>query len=109
MSYDVSIGDFSGNYTSNVSGLWYDHMPEGLRGLNGKTGKKAAEIIGEGFDAIHRTMLKTWRDGVVGEPEFCAKYDAKNGWGSTVGALVFLAQIMAACQRYPRRKLRVWA
>lgn len=109
MSYDVSIGDFSGNYTSNVSGLWYDHMPEGLRGLDGKTGRQAVAVIGDAFDRIHRTIIDLRDDGAVGEPRFCAKYDAKNGWGSTIGALVFLAQIMVACQRHPRHKLRVWA
>lgn len=119
MSYDISIGEESFNYTSNVSAMFYDHIPQedsrgGLHELHGKTGKQAAEIMGRAFDAMHRTKLDLWRDNlkgeaVVGEPEFCAKYDAPNGWGSTVGGLIFAGRIMAACQRNPRKKVSVWA
>lgn len=119
MSYDVSIGDKSFNYTSNVAALFYDHIPAetsrgGLHELHGKTGKQAVEILGQAWDRIHSTKLDLWRDNlkgvaVVGEPEFCAKYDAPNGWGSTVGAMIFLGQVMAACARNPRKKVSVWA
>lgn len=120
MSYDVSIGDASLNYTSNVAALFYDHIPAsesrgGLHELHGKTGKQAVAILDEAWSRIHNTMLDLWRsnlangDPVVGEPEFCAKYDAPNGWGSAVGALVFFGQLTAACATNPRKKVRVWA
>lgn len=114
MSYDVSIGSESFNYTSNVSRLWYDHIPDtgkggGLRELEGLTGKQAAAILADAFDAMHRTRLKFWREATVGDPDFCALYDAKNGWGSAIGALIFTAQIMAACHANPRKKVGVWA
>ena len=120
MSYDVSIGDFSGNYTSNVSALFYDHIPEqegsfgGLRALDGKTGKQAVAILNEAWSRIHNTKINTWRnnlkgEAVVGEPEMCAKYDAPNGWGSMVGALIFLGQITVACASNPSKKVSVSA
>lgn len=115
MSYDVSIGDVSLNYTSNVAALFYDHIPatEGNRGglheLDGKTGKQAVSILAEAWERIDRTKHNLWRGEVVGEPEFCARYDAPNGWGSTVGALIFFAQITTACAANPRKLVSVCA
>ncbi len=107
MSYDVSIGSFDGNYTWNVSALFYDHIPDGLNALDGLTGKQAVELLTVAFSRIHATKMAMWKTQSVGEPEFCAKYDAPNGWGSTVGALIFLAQILSACAANPRKKVRV--
>lgn len=114
MSYDVFIGDASFNFTSNVGQLFYDHIPAdrsrgGLHELHGITGKQAVPILAEAFERMNGTRHKLWREHAVGEPEFCAKYDAKNGWGSTVGALIFLAQILAACAQNPRKKVRLSA
>lgn len=36
-------------------------------------------------------------------------YDAPNGWGTAMGAVLFLAQIMAACMNYPDEKIYVSA
>jgi hypothetical protein len=112
MSYDVHIGSFEGNYTYNVSALFYDHIPAersrgGLNELDGLTGRQAVTVLSEAFSRIHATKLSTWKTEAVGEPEFCAKYDPPSGWGSTVGALIFLAQILAACAENPRCKVRV--
>lgn len=108
MSYDVSIGDEWFNYTSNVAKLFYDHIPaqeEGCRGglhaLHGKTGKQAAAILRDGYAAISRSYGSN--------PHFGSKYDAPNGWGSTLGALIFLGQILAACAAHPRKKVEVCA
>ena len=115
MSYDVSIGGEVFNYTSNVAPLFYDHILAsedsigGLHELSGKTGKQGADILRDAFVRIHRTKLDLWKQDEVGEPAFCAKYDPPNGWGSTVGALIFLAQIMAACADNPRGRIRVSA
>ncbi len=107
MSYDVSIGDFSQNYTSNVARLFYDHIPQqrsrgGLHELHGLTGSQAARVIVQAFERIHSTHLRDYRD-------FCSNYDPENGWGCTVGALIFLANIMGACVENPRKKVSVWA
>ena len=114
MSYDVSIGNESFNYTSNVGPLFYDHIPAmdsrgGLHELDGKTGKQALDIIRSAFDRIQNTRHQLWRGDATGDPELCAKYDAPNGWGSTVGALIFLAQIMSACAANPRKRVRLSA
>lgn len=112
MSYDISIGGESFNYTYNVSKLFYDHIADngqggGLRELDGKTGKACGDIISVAFEEIQRTYLNDWSEKHVGEPVFCARYDSKNGWGSTVGALIFLSKIMAACYQNPRKRLRL--
>jgi hypothetical protein len=114
MSYDVTIGGEDFNYTFNVSKLFYDHIPAnrnrgGLHELHGLTGKQAALIIADAFAAMDRTYIADWSADVDGEPKFCARYDSANGWGSTVGAMLFLANIMGACLRHPRRKVGIWA
>lgn len=114
MSYDVDIGKESFNYTSNVAALFYDHIPAqdsrgGLHELHGKTGRQAADILASAFDRIHQTTRDLWKNHDVGDPEFCAKYDAPNGWGSAVGGLIFLARIMAACADNPRARVHLSA
>lgn len=112
MSYDVSIGDADFNCTYNVSKLFYDHIPQvrdrgGLSEVHGLSGKQAASILGDAFERIHGTYLTAWRNGEVGAATFRAKYDPPNGWGSTVGGLIFLARLMAACTDNPRKKVEV--
>lgn len=107
MSYDVDIGPDSFNYTYNVAPLFHKHINGGLQSLSGMTGKQAFAVLRTAFDSIDREALVLWSEGKVGEPEFCARYDAPNGWGSTVGALMFLARIMGACAANPRCKVRV--
>jgi hypothetical protein len=113
MSYDVSVGShYSSNYTYNVSQFFSDHIVDtgagyGLRSLDGRTGKDAFYVLRDAFERIERTYLTAWRSGVQGAPDFCAKYDPPNGWGSTVGATIFLSNLMAACAAHPRAKVHV--
>lgn len=109
MSYDVSIGDEDFNVTYNISKLFYDHIPggEGLRSLDGKTGRQAVDVLTSTFEALERTRHRYWKLDAIGEPAFCRAYDAPNGWGSTVGGIVFLGQLLAACANNPRKKVRV--
>lgn len=119
MSYDIHVGPISLNYTSNGSALFYDHMPPvdehpihmrgGLWTLQGLTGAEAALLIADAFARIELTRIKLWEIDAVGEPEFCKLYDSPNGWGSTVGALLFLARIQGACVRYPTDVVEVCA
>lgn len=100
MSYDVSIGGFEANYTSNVSKMWYDSISDtgaggGLRELNGRTGEEAHRILSFAFDRLNKMHP--------------FNYDAPNGWGSTEGGLIFMARIMAACAKYPNERVSVWA
>lgn len=113
MGYDVSIGSFSSGYTYNVSALFHKHITSilhedtGLRMLHGMTGKKAFMHLSAAFERIEAEYLSVWKSGDVGASNFRKLYDPDNGWGSTVGALLFLARLMAACAENPRRILTV--
>lgn len=116
MSYDISIGQFERNYTSNGSALWHDHYkggecvdengvvgqePSGLEALDGKTGREAGEIILQMLQAINDTRVRLGNDREKGEPAMSEKYDAPNGWGSVIGQLIFIGEVAAACAMYP--------
>jgi hypothetical protein len=112
MSYDVYIGDADLNMTSNIGKLLYDHIPDtgkggGIRELQGLTGRQASIVLASAFERVEQTRLRLWEDGRVGEPQFCSRYDATNGWGSAIGGLVFMARIMGACVENPRKKVSV--
>lgn len=112
MSYDVTIGDYHSNYTHNSLGkLCYTHLDKenGLRGLHGKTGREASEMLESFWECIYREKIHLWQNGVSGEPKLQEKYDSPNGWGSLVGALIFMGKLTAACRNYPRRKVSVYA
>ena len=97
MSYDVRIGDFSANYTSNVRRMFHNHIRHndktGVQALDGLTGRKAGVILAHAIEAIHDESCQ--RDGL-------SHYDSPNGWGNATGAVLFLARILGACLRYPR-------
>jgi hypothetical protein len=112
MSYDVDVAGVNYNYTYNVSAVFYDHIPAirnkgGLDEINGLIGRQALLVLSDAFDRLHKTKMLFWSRVDIGEPEFCAKYDADNGWGSLVGAMIFLGQIMGACARNPMCKVVV--
>jgi hypothetical protein len=115
MSYDIDIGDRDFNVTFNIAPLFYDHIPGedggrgGLHALHDKTGKQALGILTDAMERIDKTSMRDWELDAVGEPKFCARYDAKNGWGSTVNGLIFLARLTAACANNPRCKVKVRA
>lgn len=114
MSADIYIAGQNFNCTYNVTKIFYDHMPPdnsergGLDELVGLTGKRAGDLLSDFFNRVSRSVLRDWRRDDVGEPVFCARYDAPNGWGSTVGALIFAATLMAACYQNPRHKVTAW-
>lgn len=111
MSYDVAIGDWGMNMTSNIAPVFNDHLhgPEGWSGLhsiNGLKGEEALPYLATAWRALNRTRC-SFGGGSVGEPEMCAKYDSPNGWGSLVGALIFLGQLTTACGMYPEERIYV--
>lgn len=121
MSTNIYIGDKCFNMTWNVSQFFYDHIPAvesedpreaagGWHAFHGKTGTQAIEIINEAYERIEHTRNSfSYADGarMVGERDFCEKYDPPNGWGSTVHALVFLGKFAVACAMNPSSTVRV--
>lgn len=127
MSYDVIINDdISFNYTSNMSKIFHDHIEgeggrTGLQALDGKTGAEAAQMLGDAFTALDRTHddlasdeKVSWKDAAgqkrvetSGDVAMRDKYDAPNGWGTTLSAVIFMGRVMAACTEYPEEIIRV--
>lgn len=113
MSYDVSVGKFSANYTSNVwrmnytSNVWrmfHNHIRHGdktgVQALDGLAGRAAGVILAHAIEAIHAESCSYESPGL-------SHYDRPNGWGDATGAVLFLARILGACHRYPRSIVRV--
>lgn len=103
MSYDIDINGESFNYTSNVSPLFYKHMPGGIRRLDGLRGRSAAKEIKMFLASVNFEREK------IGQSGMREKYDADNGWGTFVGAMTFMLNVMEACERHPRHKVWVSA
>lgn len=112
MSYDVSIGNWDGNYTHNSLGpLCYKHLckDKGLKSLDGKTGSECREILASFWESVHCERLNSWARDDVGETSMREIYDNPNGWGSLIGALIFMGEVTSACAMNPRNKVRVYA
>jgi len=112
MSYDISIGGWDKNYTHNSLGpLCYAHLDEdvGLRALDGMTGAEALQMLADFWEGVSSERHRMYVERSIGDPLFCAKYDAPNGWGSLVGALTFMGALTAACAQYPSKKIHVCA
>lgn len=104
MSYDIYIADKEFNITWNLSPFFYAHFPEneGILYLGGMAGSEAALTLSKALDSIERE-----RRFLGGDKPLCEKYDNPNGNGSTMGALLLLARLLAACAIYPRHTLTV--
>jgi hypothetical protein len=127
MSYDVSVGDASFNYTFNLANFFADFMPErdegegkggredrfdGLWALDGLTGKQAVEKLEDFFVNVDRGVSRLYRAPNYGSgpayEELGRKYDPDNGWGCVGSAMVFLGRLMGACARNPKARVRVF-
>ena len=64
----------------------------------------AVALLGEAFSRIDDACFGNGRDHA-----FFSQYDAANGWGSAYGGLLFMARIMTACAKNPRKKVHVYA
>jgi len=113
MSYDITIGDFDVNYTSNVGAVFHDHIKEGeitgLQALHGMYGFQASRVLYRAWSNLNATRHALYQDGQIGERAMEEKYNAPNGWGSLVGALIILGKITAACATYPHETVHVSA
>ena len=112
MSYDVTfyadvgagdgnpdIADGWRNYTSNVSGMWYE-------ALGGVT-------LGDLLDPepLAKDLEPLIRKGIsemMESPEHFRKMNPPNGWGNYEGALEFLIWIADKCREWPTARVRVW-
>lgn len=90
----VEIGDFSENFTSNLSAAWA-HAGVWLPELKGLTGLNVARIL----------------DPVIAEleehPERFARFDPGNGWGDHDSGLTFLKKIRDRAKAWPKARLHV--
>lgn len=114
MSYDVYIHNgseelFWRNYTSNCSKLFYEHLDteNGIKAIHNKTGAEAAKIIAPFWAKLNEERHKLYVQNVAGEPKLSAKYDSPIGWGSLIGALIFIGEIQGACALYPESIIQV--
>lgn len=104
MSYDVSIGDFSHNITFNLSKFFRTYIyPEGLQFLDKKTGSAAAKILASAIANI-TCALENSSEDIMAE-----HYSSPNGWGRWKDGFSFLAFLLEACLKHPRKIVRVYS
>lgn len=86
MSYNISYGSCGINYTSNVSKIWDEAMPDfNLRDMDGYTGKQVKETLIQGVGYI----ANNWR-----ELEQQYTDESFNNWGSLQGAFNVLVSLL---------------
>lgn len=90
--------DYDDNYTYNVSPMFYEAIEqnEGIRFLDGKTGKECTPILEHAID----DMLN-----------YPSKYDkmaeGNAGWGDRTGAMKLLSRLLRWCSASPNAIMRV--
>jgi len=90
MSYDISIGNWSTNMTSNVSAMWDKAMPEhNLRDMDGYKASQVVDTLAEGVEHMARNRHEY------------LELDPENGWGDYGGALSTLLVMSIECERNP--------
>ncbi len=112
MSYDVTIGNFSTNYTFNLSLFFANYIIEGRRGrcglkvLDGLKGAEAAKVIEKAF----ASMLRDSRTQTETPTHWFAKaYNPRNGWGDVVQAMLWLEELRRECAKRGSLIVRVYA
>lgn len=106
MSYDVYLAAYAGdqeipvtdahNYTYNISEMLETALGGvRLNSLNGKPAVEAAEHLQIAINAL------------TANPERYDAMNATNGWGSRVGCIKWLKNVVADCERYPLATFRV--
>lgn len=106
MSYDVQLtintgkGEWRvvdiGNYTSNVSGMWFDAL--GGQRLSALNGRKASDVI---------ELLQTAIADMEARPEYYSMMNPSNGWGNYEGAVNYLKNILRECLEHPLTTLEI--
>lgn len=119
MRYDLWLEDRNGkalceeiNFTSNIGALFREHLGlegHGLHEINGLPACEAMPFFMAFWDNLDTERMDLWKPDTVGEPALCVKYDAPNGWGSLVGAMLFIARFQSECIKYPYATVRLSA
>jgi len=78
------------NYTYNLGDFFEWALEKRLPELNGEEAWVVKEKIIRAFDKIQRCNKESLK-----------KYEPENGWGSVLGATIFLAEIAIACAENP--------
>lgn len=84
-----------GNYTSNVSPMWFKALGERLAEFHGRNAGESVPLLDKGIAAME--------DGR-------AEYEAMNpdnGWGRYEGALDYLRRLRGCCAEHPKTTIRV--
>jgi hypothetical protein len=99
MGYDISLHIHTGksmtevldlgNYTYNVSKMYYKAIPGGIKSLHGKSAGESAPII------------KAAISDMESNPEEYEKLNPENGWGDYNGAIRFLKDLIPGMEEHP--------
>ena len=97
MSYDVTVGADSLNYTSNMRRFFADFgvYPPDWHGRN-------RHAVGREITAALAKIERADRDALR------AEYDAANGWGRVDTAIGFLRKVRNECVRELPDDVKVW-
>lgn len=132
MSWDVKITNgertLSYDYTSNIHAIVSDHLvaapggvdeggegkadqgaQRGLMVLDSMTTEEAAATLYRTFEELSLTRISFFNQSndTEGDARFVAHYQGATTYGSVVGVLIFLANILAACSQIPNGKVSV--
>jgi len=100
MSYNISliqkvtVGDV-GNYTYNVSSMYYEALGMMLSDLNGKYAYDIIPIIAKGLADM------------ANNPDKYKAMNPANGWGNYDGALNYLGKLLNECLNHPEAQIEV--
>ncbi len=105
MSYDISLMINTGleevevvevgNYTYNVSPMYYDSMGMGLNSFNDMKCTDAIPILKKGIESLQSNPAKY------------KEMNPNNGWGNYEGALEYIRNLHDKCVRNPLCKIDV--
>jgi hypothetical protein len=85
-----------GNYTSNVSRMWFDALGRSLGDYEGAPCSEAAGPIRSGVDRMKA------------DPAHYEAMNPENGWGDYEGAVKYLERLYEGCCAHPKAIIRIW-
>ena len=100
----IDVGSHTGNmyaFMNEVVNPSSDGVDTGLQSLNGLVGKEAACVLVDSIDNVRRLMHS--EDDIK-----LSRFDASNGWGSSLSSFLFLMEIMVACNIHPKKVVWVY-